>query len=141
MGDSQTLVMKKRRSNSVPSSGDQRSSKPATPRSTKTKAAQPVTISSSDRAATERALAGFEKWLESGFGPTYQRELIGDLTDLRFTLRQTESRLRSMLASVPASRKAADLELFHLRIEITDELPPIFRDIKKSIDALIGAFD
>ena len=132
--------MKKRRSHTVTRSAKDGTAKSSRPRSAGAASRRPGDPQT-DRAATAAVLATVETWLNSGFGASYRRELVGDLTDLLFTLRQTESQLESMLASAPANREAAELQLFHLRIAITDDLPPIFRDIKQSIDTLIGPFD
>lgn len=97
---------------------------------------------SAERAATQETIDGFCRWFDGAFGAgRYPGSLTVDLTDLLDTLRQVDARLSRMLAATSVKRSGASNELFHLRIGITDDLPMIFEDVKRSIDALIGPFD
>lgn len=91
----------------------------------------------------QQTLEAFRSWLDRAFGPKgYPLELTGDLSDLFHTLDAVQARLARIIETgEPRGRAAARDEFFHLRIEITSDIPMILDDIKASLDTLIGPFD
>jgi len=92
--------------------------------------------------APEDSLRTFGNWLEACFGVDYPRELAGDLSDMLHSTAAFQSKLLDLFARALRSDKAQpDRTLFDLRVWITSDLPPIFEDVKKSVDRLLGEFE